>query len=73
MNNVGTALVRVVVLASGAIAGALLAGWYDKMMSERAQEKFDYDKVRYAQGLSPLSQQPIIIEESQGESRGENF
>ncbi|MBA2680263.1 MAG: hypothetical protein H0U76_17935 [Ktedonobacteraceae bacterium] len=73
MNNAGTALIRVVVLAGGALAGALLAGWYDRMMSERAQEKFDYDKDRYAQGLSPLPQRPIIIEESQGESQGEGF
>ncbi len=73
MNNVGTALIRVVLLTGGAVAGALLAGLYDKMMSERAQEKFDYDKVRYAQGLSAVSQQQIIIEESQGETQGENF
>jgi hypothetical protein len=73
MNNAGTALVRVVVLAGGAFAGALLAGWYDRMMSERAREKVDYDKDRYAQGLSAVSQRPIIIEESQSESPGESF
>ena len=73
MNNVGTALVRVVALTGGALVGALLANWYDKMVSERAQEKFDYDKDRYAQGLSAVSQQPIIIEETQGENQGESF
>ncbi len=73
MNNAGTALVRIVVLAGGALAGALLAGWYDRMVSERAQEKFDYDKERYAQGLSAVSQRPVIIEEAQGETQGESF
>ncbi|GAC1361971.1 MAG: hypothetical protein NVS2B12_03810 [Ktedonobacteraceae bacterium] len=68
MKNVGTALVRVVVLTGGALVGAFLANWYDRMLSERAREQFVYDKERYAQGLTPRSPQPIIIEESQREN-----
>jgi hypothetical protein len=64
-NNVGTALARIVLLTGGAIVGALLANWYDKMMYERAHQKSDYDKSRYSQGLAPHAPQSLIIEERQ--------
>ena len=67
-NNVGTALARLVVLTGGAIVGALLANWCDKLITDRAHEQSDYDKSRYAQGLAPLAPQPVIIEEQQKES-----
>ncbi len=65
MNTVGPALARIVLLTGGALIGMLLANWYDKARTERGQEQFDYDKVRYEQGLTPLSPQPIIIEKDQ--------
>jgi len=68
MNTVGTTLAKIVVLTGGAFIGVFLANWYDKMRSDRDQEKVDHDKVRYAQGLSPLSPQQIIIEKGQEEN-----
>ena len=52
-NNIGTAVARIIALAGGAIAGALLANWFDKALSKHAQQKSEYDRSRYAQGLSP--------------------
>ncbi len=64
-NNIGTAMVKILALAGGAIAGALLANWFDKALSEHAQQKSEYDRSRYAQGLSPQqhagNSQPRII------------
>ncbi len=65
MNTVGTALAKIVVLTGGAFIGVLLANWYDKMRTEREQEKVDYDKIRYAQGQTPRAPQQIIIEKGQ--------
>jgi hypothetical protein len=67
MNTVGTVLVRIVALTSGALIGVLLANWYDKTQTDHEQEKVDYDKIRYAQGLTPLSLQQIIMEKGSGE------
>ena len=60
MSNLGSALVKLVALAGGAIAGALLSRWYDEVMTERAErteERSERDKTRYAQGLSPIGEQ----------------
>lgn len=46
---------KVAALAGGAIIGALLAHWCDELLSSRMQKKSEYDKMRYAQGLSPLA------------------
>lgn len=54
MNNTVTALLRIVALAGGAVAGALLSRWLDEHMASQAREKVDPDKVRYAQGLGPM-------------------
>lgn len=57
MNNAATALMRIAVLAGGAAMGALLARWVDDIVSTQSQQKSDYDKARYSQGLSPISPQ----------------
>ncbi|GCE25516.1 hypothetical protein KDA_10000 [Dictyobacter alpinus] len=51
-NTVGGAIVKIVALTGGAIAGAILANWFDKVLSDIAHERSDFDKARYAQGLS---------------------
>ncbi len=63
MDDFGTAVVRVVALAGGAVLGALLARWLEEKISERIAEHFDYDKSRYAQGLAPLPAQQPTVEE----------
>ena len=55
MNNVAAALMRIAVLAGGAVMGALLARWVDDLVANQSQHRPDYDKSRYAQGLSPVS------------------
>ena len=60
MSNLGSALVKLVALAGGALAGALLSRWYDEVITqraERAEERSERDKMRYAQGLSPIGEQ----------------
>jgi uncharacterized membrane-anchored protein YhcB (DUF1043 family) len=57
MNNAATALLRIAALASGAVIGALLARLLDEFMASQSQEQTDHDKVRYAQGLSPITSQ----------------
>lgn len=60
MSNIGTALVRLMALAGGAVVGALLSRWYDDVMTartERAEERSQSDKMRYEQGLSPIGEQ----------------
>jgi hypothetical protein len=58
MNNdsIGSAIAKIVALTGGALAGAILANWLDKMLSERLHERSDRDRKRYAQGLTPQSQ-----------------
>ena len=58
MNNAATALLRIAALASGAVIGALLARLVDEYMASQSQEQTDHDKLRYAQGLSPIKSQP---------------
>lgn len=55
LNNAVTTMAKVVALAGGAVIGALLARWCDELLSARMQEKSEYDKTRYAQGLAPLA------------------
>ncbi|GCE11583.1 hypothetical protein [Tengunoibacter tsumagoiensis] len=70
-NNVGTAVIKVVALASGAVLGTLIARWCDELLTQRAQTQFDYDKTRYEQGLTPITlppqQQPPVLEEQEQE------
>ncbi|MBO0777746.1 MAG: hypothetical protein J2P37_02860 [Ktedonobacteraceae bacterium] len=56
MNNTVAILARIAALAGGALLGALLSRWVDNQMSMRFQEQSEYDRNRYAQGLSPVSQ-----------------
>ena len=58
MNNAATALLRIAALAGGAVIGALLARLVDEYMASQSQEQTDHDKLRYAQGLSPITSQP---------------
>lgn len=55
MNNAAAALMRIAVLAGGAVMGALLARWVDDLVANQSQHRSDYDKSRYGQGLSPVS------------------
>ncbi len=58
MNNFGTILVRLTALAGGAIIGALLSRMYDEALTKRAEEQSARDKMRYAQGLAPIRDEP---------------
>lgn len=63
MNNLGTALLKIVALAGGAFTGALVARWVDDALSSRAQERSHYDKTRYEQGLMPVPTRPLTDEQ----------
>ena len=63
MSNIGTTVVKITMLAAGAVLGALLARLYDEALMRQAEERSERDKNRYAQGLSPVKSgpaQPII-------------
>jgi hypothetical protein len=55
LDNAVTTIAKVAALAGGAVIGALLARWCDELLSTHLQEKSEYDKTRYAQGLAPLA------------------
>jgi hypothetical protein len=57
MNNFGTTLVKLLALAGGAAVGALLSRLYDEVMTQRAEERSQRDKMRYEQGLSARNEQ----------------
>lgn len=57
MNNFGATLVKLLALAGGAVAGALLSRLYDEMMMQRSEERSQHDKMRYEQGLSARGEQ----------------
>ena len=63
MNNLGIALLKIVALAGGAFAGALVARLVDDTLSARVEERSHYDKTRYEQGLTPISPRTIIDEQ----------
>ena len=50
-------IVKIVALLGGAAVGALLARWLDEWQYSRAQERSEYDRARYRQGLGPVAQQ----------------
>ena len=72
MNNLGTTLAKIAALLGGAVAGALLAEWFDKQLSSQAQPTSEYDRTRYAQGLTPLTSQPPSPQERAFEGRSFN-
>ena len=57
MSNIGSTIAKLAALAGGAVIGAFLANLLDKFISSQAQERPDYDKGRYAQGLTPVTPQ----------------
>ena len=65
MGNIGSTLAKVTALAGGALMGVILANLLDKFISSQIQEQPDYDKSRYAQGLTPVmpQQQPSSEEQ----------
>jgi len=63
MNNIATSLVKLAVLAAGAVIGTLVARWLEESLTTRAEEQSERDKTRYAQGLAPLQRNV----EAQGE------
>ena len=65
VSNIGSTITKVAALAGGAIMGAFLANLLDKLISAQLQERPDYDKSRYAQGLTPIVSQPPAEEEQQ--------
>lgn len=52
-NDIGTVIAKIIALTGGALAGAILANWFDKALSEQMHERSDRDRERYAQGLTP--------------------
>jgi hypothetical protein len=65
MNSIGSTIARAAALAGGAMAGILLANLIDKFISPQEQEHPDYDKSRYAQGLTPITPEPLVEEQKQ--------
>jgi hypothetical protein len=61
MNNFGTTLLKLTMLAGGAVVGALLARLLDEALTKSYEERSDHDKNRYAQGLAPV--QPDLQKE----------
>lgn len=51
-NNAISALMKAALLAGGAVLGALVARWVDSVITTRFQERSEYDRTRYEQGLS---------------------
>ncbi|GCF11097.1 hypothetical protein [Dictyobacter arantiisoli] len=51
-NHIGAAILKIMALTGGAIAGAMIANWCDKLLYNMAHTRSDYDKTRYEQGLA---------------------
>jgi hypothetical protein len=54
MSKWSSTLIKLAMLLSGGLIGALLARWYDEKMSEQAQQRSEQDRTRYEQGLTPM-------------------
>jgi hypothetical protein len=59
MTSFGPTLAKTAAFVIGALAGALLTEWLDKLLATRAQEQSEYDSSRYSQGLQPCSRPPV--------------
>ncbi len=59
MSNLGTSVAKIAMLAGGAVLGAFIARLYDEWMVAHSQTQADYDKTRYAQGLSAVALPPV--------------
>jgi len=55
MNNIASSVVKMVALTGGAVLGTILARWLDRIVTEQAEARSERDKMRYAQGLAPIS------------------
>ncbi len=62
MKSLGVTLLKITALAGGAILGAILDNWIEEALSRRSEERSDHDRLRYAQGLSPIEPQRVVIE-----------
>lgn len=58
MSNIGLTLVKISLLAGGAVLGALLSQIIDEQLMKRNEVQSQRDKTRYAQGLSPTQLTP---------------
>jgi hypothetical protein len=61
MSNTGATLAKVVMLAGGAVIGALLARWLDDLLEAQGDEQYrqaEYDRNRYSQGLAAKPLEP---------------
>lgn len=67
MSNLGATMVKITMLAAGAVLGALLARLYDEALLKQAEERSQRDKNRYEQGLSPVKSAPPIFIPTQDE------
>jgi hypothetical protein len=54
MSNIGTALIKLALLAVGATVGLVFSNWIDGEFVRRTQTHSGHDQSPYAQGLSPL-------------------
>ncbi len=61
MSNIGITLVKISLLAGGAILGAMLSQIIDQQLMKRSEEQSQHDKTRYSQGLSPTQATPKDI------------
>jgi hypothetical protein len=63
LNNTGATLVKVALMAGGAVLGTLLARWCDELLASHTEKQSEQDRTRYAQGLGPLAPQPPLEEQ----------
>ena len=62
MNNIASSVVKMIALTGGAVLGTILARWLDRIVTEQAEARSERDKMRYAQGLAPISRKRITKE-----------
>jgi hypothetical protein len=54
MNNIASSVIKMVALVGGAVLGTVLSCWLDRILTEQAEARSEHDKMRYAQGLTPI-------------------
>lgn len=59
MNNFGTTVAKIAMLAGGAVIGAYLARLCDEWLASRSHSQAEYDKTRYSQGLGAVVLPPV--------------
>ena len=63
MNNFATSLIKLTLLAGGAVIGTLVARWLEETITAQAEERSERDKTRYEQGLAPIQGNVEVQEE----------